>query len=367
MAHVTLSSSTAPPTMRTPTGMNDLPDEILDDIALFAEEKDHPNLALVEQRWYEPARRQNSFYSTGFASLMGFAEVLLQRPGLSHLVRTAQLQGTPACGTPLLARAMEVVLQEYKQVRVLEIDEVVQPRVCEDLAAVGRLMSTVGALRHLEWLALHVRIPITLLALAVPAMSSLEFVQASLDLPSPSPPLPPLPPCSIFEVKLDANIDSSPTVLLPVLNMLVQGDTQIIDIRVRLLEWRAFLPTSAELNTFLPPFIAKVRDFYIDVTGYDPRRPDWQHIEVPPEVGWIHCHMEHRNLGGEMDEFGTTMFSTGSWMHCKGRMIAIIKKMVPRFKVMPVVWARRGRDWSDADVEDLEDVASYGRQEVQWQ
>ncbi|ORY60379.1 hypothetical protein BCR35DRAFT_198051 [Leucosporidium creatinivorum] len=75
-----------------------LPDELLDHIAFFANQSDLQSLALVEQRWYDPARCQTEWFAYGFDRLMEFAELLLQRPRLAPLIRRATLHGGAKSG-----------------------------------------------------------------------------------------------------------------------------------------------------------------------------------------------------------------------------------------------------------------------------
>lgn len=67
--------------------MNDIPDELLDNIALFVDQPSLKSLALVERRFYEPARRQTRWETQGLKGLLEFLDVILENPRLAFLVR----------------------------------------------------------------------------------------------------------------------------------------------------------------------------------------------------------------------------------------------------------------------------------------
>ncbi|ORY60368.1 hypothetical protein BCR35DRAFT_197881 [Leucosporidium creatinivorum] len=70
-----------------PKTFNDLPDELLDDIADFADPTDLPALSLVQRRLHNPARKEMDWFAQGFQQLMQFADLLLERPIFAAKVR----------------------------------------------------------------------------------------------------------------------------------------------------------------------------------------------------------------------------------------------------------------------------------------
>jgi len=85
------SLSIAPP--RKPKTFNDIPDELLDDIAHWLPKGSHRQLALVERRLYAPARRGTAWYPYGSRLVREFSRLLLERPRFASLVRRLTLGG----------------------------------------------------------------------------------------------------------------------------------------------------------------------------------------------------------------------------------------------------------------------------------
>lgn len=108
--------------------MDKLPDELLDDIALFAELNDLGSLAGVERRFYEPARKKTRWNVKGFDALLRFADCLLLNPHSAPLIRDANLEGC-VDGTPksmeglsaMVTRALVVVIDECPRLEALFI------------------------------------------------------------------------------------------------------------------------------------------------------------------------------------------------------------------------------------------------------
>ncbi|ORY63799.1 hypothetical protein BCR35DRAFT_334733 [Leucosporidium creatinivorum] len=356
-----------------PKTFNDLPDELLDDIASHlasSDPEDLVNLSLVEQRLYEPARRAMIWKASGLTSIMAFADLLLSRPELGRLVRGLRLEGRattePEDESPLVGRAMACVLEECPGMVELDIAGIKAETLSE-----REVLSSVGRLRQLQELHFDEKgVSLTGLGLFGPALSSCSSLRLTLadveDCDTSA--LPSFPACAIRQLELQFNNQPLDFIQV-VLSFLASATT-----RLQITIWHLPPLSFAELDEFLPSYIENASSFSLLILSKS--LPDsWKALRLPEHAGWLY-HTSTAYLGplGSRPPNASdwtvhpAQLRVGRWDDVGQGMDEDIQGWIQSGRsILPTtVWAKRGRDWTASDVAALERLAGFICAKVVW-
>ncbi|ORY60371.1 hypothetical protein BCR35DRAFT_334997 [Leucosporidium creatinivorum] len=334
----------------SPKTFNDLPDQVLERILSYVDRKEARSLALVEQRWYDPARKRTLFFARGFNKLMSFADLVLERPRFASAIHHACLHGLtrqevanqpwPFGYCPRLAsRAIAMILEECSNLETISIGA-----LHEEIPAQKELMSPLGKL-HLRQVTLatpHHPIDIEALALAAPAFTEMETLTATVDMNDLlSLRIPFLPRCSVSELTLHVNDATTP------------GLQSLLDaFASKALDFHLFLSSTflesedtetslspPSLNTILKPIITSAPRFNLAINLADRSFARWNILDLPQDSSFI--FVLHQPV--DVPQF-TAVWTVGDVQFVGERVKGMLMKIKPgRGRVQ--IWARRGRDW----------------------
>ncbi|ORY63818.1 hypothetical protein BCR35DRAFT_308787 [Leucosporidium creatinivorum] len=381
MVHATPSAVEAFPSSISTLSLNppkpktftDLPDELLDNIALFASPPDLASLALVERRLRKPAQRHAVWRARGFKRLMELAEVLLTRRRLARVIFHVHLHSgddyesiphiTYQPNSDLAFRAINVIFEELPNLQSLTLGPVIL-----SVSTQKQLMATIGELKRLKSAHIGVRgcyIKTEALALALPAFHSSESLTVAVEV-DPTLPLPHLPQCSISTCTLTIFGINGPK-LSTLLDSLATGCRSIlVGLRDR---GEHPLMSTAEVEDVCRPFIVKTRNFYWTHIVRGNAQP--HHPNLPSNIAWllfVFLAGTSPSAGGMRNSSSTHCFtSTGSKAE---KFVSQVRDDVMMFARVGFgrcsVKAGRKAIWGEKNVAALNAIAERDGLAIKW-
>ncbi|ORY63808.1 hypothetical protein BCR35DRAFT_334742 [Leucosporidium creatinivorum] len=325
-----------------PKTFNDLPDELLDDIACYFAGKDLRNLALVEKRLYPPSRRFALWTSFSFSEILAFGDVLLERPEVGLLVRELALSGAPWWSdasaleeSPLVGRAMGVVIQACPNVRELYLHSI-RPNEGEE----EEVLAAVARLKRLQKLSLPFQgTSLKGIKLLFPILHRGAGTAA-----------PNFPPSALKAARIGL-VGSSIKLAEQVLESLVVGCR-----RLDLCLWNDPRPSFADFAPFLPSYIADAEYFALRASTEE-TPSDWKRLKLPSRAGWMYySSTRYPERRPERRVIATTLL-VGSWLDIKRGLAEDAEFWQAwQFDHEPttILWARRGSKWSAGDSAEVQ-------------
>lgn len=360
------SISTAPPIKNPLKTFNDIPDELLDKIALYADQKTLVSLASVEGRWKAPARRYTTYKARGFEQLLRFLDHVLEYPEFSRHVRYAKLLGTtraeevaqkiPIKESKMLAtRTISAILKECPQIidLVMGYPSLAEPAQAELGEAIGTLH-----LNHALISPPHHSITYKAFALAAPAFRKMDTLSLCVELGEDVKEIPHVEPCSIKELHLmvsDANIRALEATLGPLGHDVTTLDLVLTGHAFFQEESPSLTPTA--LRETLQPYVERAQSLIIGLSLVDPALA--HPLLLQPVLGdraWAFL---------SADDVQTPQITSFRWVGdaktCLLGFAGIVKTLQqrqpgPQRSIQ--VHASRGKQWSEEEGAKFDDFAA---------